>query len=46
MQDNAPCYTTKRVKQFLEAKNIEIMKWWAQSPDLIPIKIIWQQSYY
>lgn len=38
MQDNAPCHTAKRVKQFLEAENIELMTWPAQSPDLNPIE--------
>ncbi len=42
MQDNALCHTAKRVKQFLEAENIEIMKWPAQSPDLTPIENHWK----
>ena len=27
MQNNAPRHTAKRVQQFLEAKNIETLKW-------------------
>ncbi len=34
MQDNAPYHTAKWVKQFLEARNIEIMKWPFQGSDL------------
>ncbi len=32
-----PHHTTKQVKQFLEEKNIEIIKRQGQSPDLNPI---------
>ena len=38
MQDNTPCYTDKRVKNFLDDVKIEILKWPAQSLDLNPIK--------
>ncbi len=30
MQDKSPLHTAKQEKQFLEAKNIEIMKWPSQ----------------
>ncbi len=36
-----PCHTANQVKQFLEAKNIEIIN--GQSPDLNPIENLWRQ---
>ncbi len=39
---HCPCHTAKWIKQILEAKNIEIMKWSAQSPDLNPIVNNWK----
>ncbi len=39
-----PHHTTKQVKRF-EVKNIEIIKWQGQSPDLSPIENLWWQCY-
>ena len=36
VQDNAPCNTEKRAKNYFK-QNIQVMKWPAQSPDLNPI---------
>ena len=38
MDDNAPCYRTFLVDDFLETGNIQRMSWPANSPDLNPIK--------
>ncbi len=37
-----PRHTAKQVKQFLEAKNIETMKWPAQCPELSSTENLWK----
>ncbi|GFT41539.1 transposable element Tcb2 transposase [Trichonephila clavipes] len=41
MDDNAPCHRTVAAEQLLESEDIERMDWAARSPDLNPIKHVW-----
>ena len=41
-QDNAPYHTARRVEEFFNRKNITVMKWLAQPPDMIIFENLWQ----
>ncbi|GFX64048.1 transposable element Tcb2 transposase [Trichonephila clavipes] len=41
MDDNAPCHRTVAAEQLLESEDIERMDWPVRSPDLNPIKHVW-----
>ncbi|GFX13106.1 transposable element Tcb2 transposase [Trichonephila clavipes] len=41
MDDNAPCHHTVAAEQLLESEDIERMDWPARSPDLNPLKHVW-----
>jgi len=40
-QDFAPCHKSKSTKQWLTKRNIEILPWPANSPNLNPIENVW-----
>jgi len=43
MHDGAPCHRAKTVTDFLKAKNIKLLEWPGNSPDLNPIENFWTE---
>ena len=41
MQDNAPCHTSAQTRKWLSQKEIKLLTWPPQSPDMNPIESLW-----
>ena len=41
MRDGAPCHHSKLVSDFLKKKNIKMLDWPGNSPDINPIENLW-----
>ena len=43
MHDSAPCHKARKVTRYLEQKQINILKWLGNSPNLHPIENCWHK---
>lgn len=44
MHDSAPCHKARSVTEFLEQKNVKILQWPGNSPDMNPIENLWEMT--
>ena len=43
MHDSAPCHKARKITSYLEQKQISVLEWPGNSPDLNPIKNCWHK---
>ena len=41
MHDLAPCHKTKRARAFFECKEVPVLKWSGNLPEIISIENVW-----